>query len=85
MSYAVLGAWLLTWPTMRAAGDSHRLVVDHARQVIDPFHMALAPYWQPGAVDVGRLSLFHRGDRRDFHVPRHGDYPQASDRVHRAK
>ncbi len=57
-TYAFLGAWLLVWPTLDLlAARTGWLWIMPSRK-IDPFYMALAPYWHPGVVALGDYLWF---------------------------
>ena len=53
MTCASLGAWLLTWPSIELLATQTGWLRIMPSRVIDPFYMALAPYWRPGAVALG--------------------------------
>lgn len=58
MTYASLGAWLLTWPSIELLANQTGWLWIMPSRNIDPFYMALAPYWRPGAVAPGDYLYF---------------------------
>jgi ABC-type transport system involved in multi-copper enzyme maturation permease subunit len=57
-TYAVLGLWLLCRPMAKTIGSVFPLATWVPPRAIDPFWLAFAPYWAPGAVDWGDYASF---------------------------
>ena len=59
LTYALLGAWLVTWPLCEVLALSTGWFWIMPTQKINPFYMALClPYWHPGDVSLGDFLLF---------------------------
>jgi ABC-type transport system involved in multi-copper enzyme maturation permease subunit len=57
-TYAVLGLWLLCRPMAKMIGSVIPGFTWAPPPALDPFWLAFAPYWAPGAVDWGHYAWF---------------------------